>query len=87
VQDRIKAATLSIQQVPSEQQVNAGIDPRCLVRFSGDDKVAIEVFKLNVERIVSDADHFVEELHVTTVQEAVTFFKLDNEELAEPSGD
>ncbi len=84
VQDRIKAATLSVQQVPSEQQVNAGIDPRCLVRFAGEDKLTIDVFKLNVERIVSDTDHFAEELHVSTVQEAVTFFKLDNEELAEP---
>ncbi|MBP9084869.1 MAG: hypothetical protein KBG15_02080 [Kofleriaceae bacterium] len=78
------AATIQIHTVPSEQQVNDGIDPRCLVRFSGDGKLTIDVFKLNLERLSSDADHFFDELHVNTVQEAAEYFELEQDELEAP---
>ncbi len=79
-----EAATIVIHTVPNEQQVNDGIDPRCLVRFSGDGKLTIDVFKLNLERLSSDADHFFDELHVNTVQEAAEYFELEQDELEAP---
>lgn len=90
---RAKLATVPIliDDMPSEDVVAEGFDPRSLGLFSGvpmpDDGHAqpvvtnIHLYKKNLERFAHDADHLAEEIRITVLHETAHYFGLDDDDL------
>jgi predicted Zn-dependent protease with MMP-like domain/Flp pilus assembly protein TadD len=91
VRDRLERAPILIDDVPSEDLVNEGLDPRMLGLFSGTPMTEggeaapsvtnIRLFKTNLERSAHDLDHLAEEVRITVLHETAHYFGLDEADL------
>jgi predicted Zn-dependent protease with MMP-like domain/uncharacterized protein HemY len=91
VRDRLERAPILIDDVPSEDLIAEGLDPRMLGVFSGTPMpeggelapsvTNIRLFKTNLERAAHDLDHLAEEVRITVLHETAHYFGLDEEDL------
>jgi predicted Zn-dependent protease with MMP-like domain/predicted Zn-dependent protease len=84
-----------VADVPSEEDVRAGLDPRLLGLFTGlpypdhsalggpPQLTQILLFRRNLERVAADVDELREEIRITLVHETGHFFGLSEDELHE----
>jgi predicted Zn-dependent protease with MMP-like domain len=91
IRQRLEKVPILIDDVPSEDVVADGFDPRSLGLFSGvpmpDDGHAqpvvtnIHLYKRNLERFAHDEDHLAEEIRITVLHETAHYFGLDEDDL------
>lgn len=91
IRKRLEKVPILIDDVPSEDIVADGFDPRALGLFSGtpmpDDGMAqpvvtnIHLYKRNLERFAQDEEHLAEEIRITVLHETAHYFGLDEEDL------
>lgn len=91
VKKRLESVPILIDDVPSEELVSEGIDPRSLGLFQGaampDSASALPtvtnilLFKTNLERSSADLDHLAEEVRITVLHETAHYFGLDEDDL------
>ena len=91
IRERLEKVPILIDDVPSEDVVAEGFDPRSLGLFSGvpmpDDGHAqpvvtnIHLYKRNLERFAHDEDHLAEEIRITVLHETAHYFGLDDDDL------
>lgn len=91
VRDKLERAPILIDDVPGEDLVNEGLDPRMLGVFSGTPMTEegaavptvtnIRLFKTNLERAAVDLDHLAEEIRITVLHETAHYFGLDEDDL------
>ncbi len=87
----LERVPILIDEVPSEDVVEEGYDPRSLGLFSGvpmpDDGHAqpvvtnIHLYKRNLERFAQDEAHLAEEIRITVLHETAHYFGLDDDDL------
>ncbi len=87
----LEKVPILIDDVPSEDVVNDGFDPRSLGLFSGvpmpDDGQTqpvvtnIHLYKRNLERFAQDEEHLADEIRITVLHETAHYFGLDEDEL------
>jgi predicted Zn-dependent protease with MMP-like domain len=80
-----------IDDMPSEDIIADGFDPRLLGLFQGtpmpeDGALAptvtnILLFKRNLERFAEDEEHLAEEIRITVLHETAHYFGLDEDDL------
>lgn len=91
IRDHLERVPILIDEVPSEDIVADGFDPRLLGLFQGtpmpeDGALAptvtnILLFKRNLERFAEDEAHLAEEVRITVLHETAHYFGLDEEDL------
>ncbi|HSK03101.1 MAG TPA: metallopeptidase family protein [Kofleriaceae bacterium] len=91
IRERLERVPILIDDVPSEDIVNDGFDPRLLGLFQGtpmpeDGALApsvtnILLFKRNLERFAEDEAHLAEEVRITVLHETAHYFGLDEDDL------
>jgi len=91
VRTKLERAPILIDDVPSEDMVAEGLDPRMLGVFSGTPMpeggelaptvTNIHLFKTNLERSAQDLDHLADEIRITVLHESAHYFGLDEEQL------
>ena len=91
VREKLEKVPIMIDDVPSEELVKDGVDPRVLGLFQGtpmpeDSSQAAQVthillFKGNLQRACVDAEHLAEEIRITVLHETAHYFGLDEEDL------
>jgi predicted Zn-dependent protease with MMP-like domain len=91
VREKLERAPILIDDVPGEDLVAEGLDPRMLGVFSGTPMTEegtavptvtnIRLFKTNLERAAVDLDHLAEEIRITVLHETAHYFGLDEEDL------
>jgi len=91
VRAKLERAPILIDDLPSEDMVAEGLDPRMLGVFSGTPMpeggelapavTNIHLFKTNLERAAQDLDHLAEEVRITVLHETAHYFGLDEEDL------
>ncbi len=92
IRGKLENVPIMIDDVPSEQLVSEGVDPRLLGLFQGtampDDTGAgvpalttILLFKRNLERVAQDREHLEQEIRITVLHETAHYFGLDDEDL------
>lgn len=91
IREKLEKVPILIDDVPSEDVVNDGFDPRSLGLFSGvpmpDDGHAqpvvtnIHLYKRNLERFAEDEEHLAEEIRITVLHETAHYFGLDEDDL------
>jgi predicted Zn-dependent protease with MMP-like domain len=91
IRDKLANVPILIDDVPSEGLVADGLDPRLLGLFQGtpmpeDGAQApavtnILLFRGNLARACSDAEHLAEEIRITVLHETAHYFGLDEEDL------
>ena len=91
IRDRLANVPILIDDVPSEELVADGIDPRLLGLFQGvpmpEDGTSqptvtnIHLFKRNLERSAADEEHLAEEIRITVLHETAHYFGLDEDDL------
>lgn len=91
IRDHLARVPILIDELPSEDLVGDGLDPRLLGLFQGtpmpeDGALApvvtnILLFKRNLERFASDAEHLAEEVRITVLHETAHYFGLDEDDL------
>ncbi len=94
VHERLANVPLFAEDLPSEDMVREGIDPRLLGLFSGvplPDKShamgqipqldSMHLFQRNLERATLSAEQLAEEIRITVLHESAHFFGLDDDEL------
>jgi len=89
VQTKLADIPIMIDDVPSEELVDDGLDPRVLGVFDGanmrEDAMGkathIRLFKTNLERGATDLDHLAEEIRITVLHETAHYFGLEDEDL------
>lgn len=89
VRAKLEKVPILIDSVPSDAQIEEGLDPRMLGLFSGaphaDDLAPVVtnilLFKRNLERSVSNLDDLAEEITITVLHETAHYFGLDDEDL------
>lgn len=92
--DRLENVPVLVEDVPSEELVADGVDPRLLGLFSGvplSEKSsvggqvptldAIHLFQRNLERLADNLDDLAEEIRITVLHETAHFFGLDDDDL------
>jgi predicted Zn-dependent protease with MMP-like domain/Tfp pilus assembly protein PilF len=88
--EKLEHVPILIDDVPSEELVAEGFDPRTLGVIEGptlaDDEVAttathIRLFKRNLERIAHDLDDLAEEVRITVLHETAHYFGLEDDDL------
>lgn len=91
IRERLEKVPILIDELPSEDVVNDGYDPRSLGLFSGvpmpDDGHAqpvvtnIHLYKRNLERVAEDEEHLAYEIRITVLHETAHYFGLDEDDL------
>lgn len=91
IREHLERVPIMIDDLPSEELVEDGLDPRLLGLFQGtpmpDDGGAqpsvttILLFKTNLERAAMDEDHLAEEIRITVLHETAHYFGLDEDDL------
>ncbi len=91
VRTKLEKVPILIDDIPSEDVVADGFDPRSLGLFSGvpmpDDGHAqpvvtnIHLYKRNLERFAHDEEHLAEEIRITVLHETAHYFGLDEDDL------
>jgi predicted Zn-dependent protease with MMP-like domain len=91
IRDKLANVPILIDDVPSEALVADGLDPRLLGLFQGtpmpeDGALAptvtnILLFRTNLARACSDAEHLAEEIRITVLHETAHYFGLDEDDL------
>ena len=91
IRDRLERVPILIDDLPSEDIVADGLDPRLLGLFQGtpmpeDGALAptvtnILLFKRNLERFAEDEEHLAEEVRITVLHETAHYFGLDEDDL------
>ena len=91
IRARLENVPILIDDLPSEEIVADGYDPRMLGFFQGvpmpDDGTSqptvtnIHLYKLNLERTATDAEHLAEEIRITVLHETAHYFGLDEDDL------
>ncbi len=89
---RLERVAILIDERPSLDMVEDGVDPRSLGLFTGtpmpDEQAAvpsltnIHIFKRNLERVCRDLEELEEQVRVTVLHETAHFFGLDEDEVA-----
>ncbi|MCA9674105.1 MAG: metallopeptidase family protein [Myxococcales bacterium] len=95
VRERLKDVPILIDDLPSEEMVADGLDPRLLGLFQGtpmpeESSVGgapsvtnIHLFQRNLERMTDDPEELAEEIRITVLHETAHFFGLDDAALDE----
>ncbi|MEO8703970.1 MAG: metallopeptidase family protein [Kofleriaceae bacterium] len=91
IREKLERVPILIDDVPSEDLIADGWDPRILGLFQGspmpeDGGLAptvtnIVLFKRNLEQAASDADHLAAEIRITVLHETAHYFGLDEDDL------
>ncbi|MDQ3367173.1 MAG: metallopeptidase family protein [Myxococcota bacterium] len=91
IRAHLERVPILIDELPSEELVADGLDPRLLGLFQGspmpeDGALAptvtnILLFKRNLEREALDEDHLAEEIRITVLHETAHYFGLDEDDL------
>ncbi|MBV8756736.1 MAG: metallopeptidase family protein [Deltaproteobacteria bacterium] len=91
VRDKLQRAPILIDDYPSADLIDEGLDPRMLGVFSGTPMTEggasapsvtnIRLFKTNLERSAVDLDHLAEEIRITVLHETAHYFGLDEADL------
>jgi predicted Zn-dependent protease with MMP-like domain len=90
VRTKLMSVPIMIDDAPSEDLVNDGLDPRALGVFNGapmSDAGAtptvtnIMLFKKNLERMAGDLDHLADEIRITVLHETAHYFGLEEDDL------
>jgi predicted Zn-dependent protease with MMP-like domain len=89
VRDKLGRVPILIDDLPSEDLVADGLDPRLLGLFQGtpmtDDLAPtvtnILLFRKNLERIATDLDQLADEIRITVLHETAHYFGLEEEDL------
>lgn len=91
IRERLERVPILIDDLPSEDIVADGFDPRLLGLFQGtpmpqDGALAptvtnILLFKRNLERFAEDEAHLAEEVRITVLHETAHYFGLDEDDL------
>lgn len=89
---QLERVPVLIEDLPSEELVADGVDPRLLGLFQGtpmaeDGALApsvtnIHLFQRNLERIAEDEDHLADEVRITVIHETAHYFGMDDDDLA-----
>jgi predicted Zn-dependent protease with MMP-like domain len=89
--EKLEHVPILIDDVPSEELVSEGFDPRTLGVIEGatladTDQVPttathIRLFKKNLERIAHDLDELAEEVRITVLHETAHYFGLEDDDL------
>src|SRR5689334_22570861 len=89
IREHLERVPILIDDMPSEDIVADGFDPRLLGLFQGtpmpeDGALAptvtnILLFKRNLERMAEDAEHLAEEIRITVLHETAHYFGLDED--------
>jgi predicted Zn-dependent protease with MMP-like domain len=92
VRARLQNVPILIDDLPSEDLVRDGLDPRALGVFQGtplpeggelaSTVTHIRLFKANLERASHDLDELAAEVRITVLHETAHYFGLDEEDLA-----
>ncbi len=90
---RLERVAILIDDRPSLDMVDEGVDPRSLGLFTGtpmpEEQAAVpslthlHIFKRNLERVCQDLEELEEQVRVTVLLETAHFFGLDEDEVAE----
>jgi predicted Zn-dependent protease with MMP-like domain len=91
IRDHLARVPIMIDELPSEDIIADGFDPRLLGLFQGtpmpeDGALAptvtnILLFKRNLERFAEDEEHLAEEIRITVLHETAHYFGLDEDDL------
>ncbi|MEJ7599657.1 MAG: metallopeptidase family protein [Kofleriaceae bacterium] len=91
IREKLANVPILIDDVPSEDMVADGLDPRSLGLFQGtpmpEDGTSqpaitnIHLFKRNLERSAVDEEHLAEEIRITVLHETAHYFGLDEDDL------
>jgi predicted Zn-dependent protease with MMP-like domain/Flp pilus assembly protein TadD len=90
VRTKLESVPILIDDLPSEDLVGDGLDPRLLGVFNGPPMpdvgnspavTNIMLFKKNLERIANDLDELAEEVRITVLHETAHYFGLDEDDL------
>ena len=91
IRARLENVPILIDDLPSDEIVADGYDPRMLGFFQGvpmpEDGTSqptvtnIHLYKLNLERSAADAEHLAEEIRITVLHETAHYFGLDEDDL------
>ena len=91
IRDHLERVPILIDDLPSDDIIADGFDPRLLGLFQGtpmpeDGALAptvtnILLFKRNLERFAEDAEHLAEEVRITVLHETAHYFGLDEDDL------
>lgn len=89
---RLERVAILIDDRPSLDMVQEGVDPRSLGLFTGtpmNEEVSgipalthIHIFKRNLERVCRDLEELEEQVRITVLHETAHFFGLDEEQVA-----
>jgi predicted Zn-dependent protease with MMP-like domain len=94
VRERLGNVPVLIDDLPSDEMIADGTDPRTLGLFQGTPMpeesavggapalTNIHLFQKNLERHAQDADDLAEEIRITVLHETAHFFGLDEDDLA-----
>jgi predicted Zn-dependent protease with MMP-like domain len=90
---RLDRVAILIDERPTLDMLNDGVDPRSLGLFTGTPTTEeqagvpalthIHIFKRNLERVCRDLDDLEEQVRITVLHETAHFFGLDEEQVAE----
>jgi predicted Zn-dependent protease with MMP-like domain/Tfp pilus assembly protein PilF len=90
VRKKLESVPILIDDLPSEDLIDDGLDPRLLGVFNGPAMpdvgnspavTNIMLFKKNLERIANDLDELAEEVRITVLHETAHYFGLDEDDL------
>lgn len=91
VRDKLERAPILIDDYPTAELIEEGLDPRMLGVFSGTPMTEggasaptvtnIRLFKTNLERAAVDLDHLADEIRITVLHETAHYFGLDEADL------
>jgi predicted Zn-dependent protease with MMP-like domain len=93
VKKRLENVPILIDEMPSDDLIAEGVDPRSLGLFQGTAMpdaggaapavTNILLFKTNLERAAEDLDHLADEVRITVLHETAHYFGLDEEDLVQ----
>ncbi len=94
IRDKLADVAVLVEDAPSEDLVREGADPRLLGLFSGTpttdrgtldaqptDADTIRIYQRNVEMVVDDGEHLLDEIRITLIHETAHYFGLEDEDL------
>ena len=88
--EKLEQVPILIDDVPSEDLVKEGIDPRTLGLIEGPTMAEpgtmgsvthIRLFKRNLEAMATDLDHLADEVRITVLHETAHYFGLEDDDL------